>query len=59
MEHTIKFEDQGMIWYVTFLDTEITHIDDGQQVYTPEHYMFKYAKRYVEDLMLTKLGYIV
>jgi hypothetical protein len=52
MEYTVKLRDGLGIWYVKFQDKEIVSIDDGQQVYTPDHHMFKSAKRYVEDLMI-------
>jgi hypothetical protein len=55
MEYTIKIKDQSLVWHVTFRDREIVSIDDGQQVYTPDHHMFKSAKWYAETLMLEQI----
>jgi hypothetical protein len=55
MEYTLKLKDQSIIWYVTFRDKIIVSIDDGQQVYTLGHHMFKSAKRYVEGLMIERI----
>jgi hypothetical protein len=59
MEYTLKIQDQSIPWYVTFSDKVIVSIDDGQQVYTPDSPQWQQAKRYVEDLILTKLWGIV
>jgi hypothetical protein len=57
MEYILKIQDQSISWYVTFREGVLISIDDGQQVYTPEHHMFKSAKWYVETLMLEQLAH--
>jgi hypothetical protein len=52
MEYTLKLQDKSKTWFVTFQDSEIKQIYDGQQAHTLDSPRWKSVKRYVENLMI-------